>query len=422
MKKYEVLDGKIFVLVPVLREKTRSPLTYSARLVYGYLVYRCGKNGGATCPEISRRLHIDCETTRRAVKLLADLGLASKTGHEWRAVEPTGPAREFFRWQKKADGPWQKTLVYDRTYLPSAACPFGLKANAMFWWLVKMAAPADGLRNCMFITYPAFLTIEYLTNGLHFDPKTIRTALKELQKVGLVHVVRSGSRSKGFQVGLRIHRRCESWWRNEWEKNTAVPLTARELFGMPSNYEVKEDVTAQPEAVRYLLKFGIPPKIATQITAIIEQHLIPPREWKAMLDRIRRDHEANRMDKPDYPAHCGKLFLHQLMANIQQEQAKSERFSRTGIRTSDEMRGEEAVRQLSQHEQVVLLLHNLIGHGQVVLDDDMEMPVRIGWDEIPEMVKESMWSKNRFKEMLLERVFGSTDPVPCLWYRRWVAA
>lgn len=421
MKKYELLDGKVFLLVPVLHERCSRRLNLTSRLVYGWLVYRSRREAGASCPGLAVALGIDKATARRATVTLKDLGLAEKRGHTWFALAPASHNREMFRFLSDPDGPWQAGFVYDKTFFPAPDCPFGLQANALLWRLVKNAKPVSDMPNHLFVQKPRYLTITYLANGLHCDPQTARRALAELQKAELVHVVHSDSRRKGFQVGIKFRRGCQRWWRDGWRPDTTIPLTARQLFKMPSTLEIKEDITAQPECYRSFRREGIPSSHSARLTAKIERYLIPPREWNAMLWKVRGDHATNREDRPKLPSHCGFLFEHELDKLIETKQRVQDRYS-CRPRYSEEMKAEYEVSHLANGEPLFDLLRYVIPSRELHMDNGDVVPLATGWESIEQIAKKSKGDREQFKEQVLIALCGSTERFAAPWYRHWMKA
>jgi len=421
MSKYDLLDGKVFLKVPVLHERCSRRLNLTSRLVYGWLVYRSRTGNGASCPELSVALGIDKATARRATVTLADLGLAVKKGHTWYALAPASHNHEMFRFLADPEGPWQAAFVYDKTFFPSPACPFGLQANSLLWRLVKNATPVDQMPNHLFVQKPRYLTITYLAKGMHCDPQTARRALKQLQKAELLHVVHSDSRRKGFQVGIKFRRGCQRWWRDEWRPDTTTALTARQLFKTPSTLEIKEAIAAQPECYRLFRSEGIPSRQSARMMNKIERHLIPQRDWLPAFTKARGDHATNREDRPELREHCGNLFEYELDTLIERTRQAALRAGQRP-RCNDEIKAKCEVEQYENGEHLFSLLRHVIPTKELHMNDGEVAPLATGWDVIEELAMASKGDRNRFKDEVLIAMCGSTDPIEAPWYRHWMRA
>lgn len=430
--KYQDMGKRPYLLVPVIDERhAEAPVTPIDSLVYGYLVYLARKNNATSRTAMATTLRLDKNAVDRSVAHLIDGGAVVEEGSRIRAVEPQGKSVDWFRrMADTSNKAWQERWVYDKVYLPRSSETLSVRTNLLFWHLVRLGHPVDGMPGHLQVggnqvNWPKFLTLEYLAKGLGCAPKTIRRGLRRLKELDLL---KTQSVEDGFVVGLTPIRERASLWRDGWKttrkKEVTTEVTAKSLFGVPSNDILKPSTLYDAGAGRYIRAYGIKGQIGEQIVTKIVKHRIEPRYWQLMLETARRDHEGNREKDPaKYPMkHCGFLFKHMLDEHVVQEEARCRIQRERTYLGYAEMNARPMLENLRMTDRSMRLLYQAIRVEHLDLRGGACVPCRLNWEFVEAMLKQAGKDFDLFKKMVAESIFVMSEEMPaCDWLDQWMA-
>ncbi len=140
--KYGSMEEHIFLTIPVLYEQRLDhPLNSIDCLVYGYLLFLVRKQNFATQSSICNSLRLDRQAGKASLERLAGEQLVIQKDGGWVAQEPR--QQDLFRTQKNAEGAWYERFVYDKVYLPVSSAVLPVRANLLFWHLVRLGKPVE---------------------------------------------------------------------------------------------------------------------------------------------------------------------------------------------------------------------------------------------------------------------------------------
>lgn len=428
--KYEDMGDRPFLLVPVIDEREASvPTDAIGSLVYGYLIYRARKGEDASRTHIATSLRLDNKATNRAVEILLR-GAAEEDRGKIRAVEPQGEARNWFR-PKKSDkhDEWYERFVYDRVYLPRSSTVLSVRTNRLFWHLVRLGQPVEGMPGYLQVggqpgRYPEYLTHKYLANGQGCSRGTIARSLRRLTSLGLVTTQQIDE--KGFVVGIPPLGRNAHLWRETWtgraaREETVVEVTAESLFGVPSGEKLEVAVCCNAGVALHIRAFGIKGRVAEEIVTTIVKHEIPPRHWQPLLEEAHKDHERNQEERPGKfgVKHCGFLFKHMLTQHLVQERARYLLAGERSPMTHAQMEAEGLLANLGITREGRRLLRQAVDAECLELRDGRVVPCRLNWSTVVEVLKATGKDFGAFKKGIAARIFkGKPDS---LWYDAWMS-
>jgi len=431
-KKYEDMDQRPFLLVPVINESENDvPIDAIGSLVYGYLLYRARKGEDASRTAIATSLRLDKKAVARAVSILVAGGIVEDDGPRLRAVEPKGDARRWFRFKKpRAQDEWFERFVYDRVYLPRSSGTLSVRANRLFWHLVKLGQPVDRMPGYLQVggqlgRFPEYLTHTYLANGQGCSRGTIARSLRRLKALGLLTI--QLTKKNQFVVGIPPIGANARFWREKWNGRAArekpvVEVTAETLFGVPSGEALEPGLALDGQAGLQLRALGIKGRVAEEIMMFIVKNEIPWRQWEAMLAEADRDHNRNLEDQPGKfkVKHCGFLFKSMLKDHIEKEQLRCYLAGERSPMSHAEMEADTLLVRLRMTADGRKLLRQAVKAEHLELRDGHVVPCRLSWGKVLEVLKATGKDFKAFKKGVAAAIFkGQPDSV---WYDAWMGA
>jgi DNA-binding MarR family transcriptional regulator len=412
---------KPFLLVPVINENAKAcPLTPQETLVYGYLLFRAKKERASSKTEIRRSLRLDARAVEKSLRLLVDAGLVSAEGRRTRALEPHGDSRGWFRYQRKPCGGWQNRFVYDKVYLPCSSKTLSVRTNALFWHLVKLGRPVQGMPGYLKVgdvpgSFPAYLSHVYLARGLGMCRKTVARGLGRLIQLGLVTVYKRDHNE--WYVGVLPLAKQSHLWRDAWQQSAPkVPVTAKELFGFPSSASLKAAVQMEKPLMRKLLQHDIHGPLAVRIVEFSEQLHIDPGEWMDLLTRAHQRHQSNREKNPSLPAHCGILFEAMLKDHVKSREARhQERWTPPDI---EELTARDALEAMNAPDDAINMLAMVVEGGAIPFDGGV-VPSSLSWEAVEKVAKKANGKFPVFQKAIDGMLFDNCDDGRCPWLDAW---
>lgn len=147
-------------LIPVIIQTEKSEISFNELLVYSHLKFR----GASGQKKIGQATGLQAErTVPTALRFLGKYGLVQRDEKKiWSALEPRGKYRDWFIWRADQFSYWSMAV-------PTEDCPLTLKRSAVYFKLWDM--PKSSVRS--------------LSRALKLSVKTVRAAVKKLQKIGL---------------------------------------------------------------------------------------------------------------------------------------------------------------------------------------------------------------------------------------------
>ena len=428
--KYKAMADRIRISVPVINHSLKAnPLDPIQVLVYGYLVFRSRRKRAVSRTAIGRSLRLDRAAVRRAIHSLGGLGLVREDGKgSVEALEPAGPARQYFKFRNKPCEEWQASFVFDRVFLPCSSRTLSVITNAVFWRLYKWGVPVNSMPGYLQVGgHPdcpvEYLKKRYLVNGLGCHRTTITNALKRLVRLGLIKIFPIEGRK--FAVGIPPLKKHVSLWRETWQKpRPPVTVTAQQLFGVPSSAPV---TPARPQPTNGLAAdltaSHIPPRLADQIMEVVERHEIPRDACRRMLTRAARKHAENREGKPEAVEHCGYL-LKKMLGDWGEAESKRQEINAVYTPPSSaEMNADEAMRNMRFDSDAERLLRQAVRSESLELDDGGAVPSPLNWEMVNAVQEKTKGDFVRFKEETARSIFAfeAGRPPRCRWYELWMA-
>ena len=431
-KKYEDMDQRPFLLVPVINESENDvPIDSIGSLVYGYLLFRARKGEDASRTAIATSLRLDKKAVARAVSILVAGGIVEDDGPRLRAVEPKGDARRWFRFKKpRAQDEWFERFVYDRVYLPRSSSTLSVRTNRLFWHLVKLGQPVDRMPGYLQVggqlgRFPEYLTHTYLANGQGCSRGTIARSLRRLKALGLLTI--QLTEENQFVLGIPTIGTKAHFWRETWNGRAArekpvVEVTAESLFGVPSGEALEASVSCDAGAALYMRAMGIKGRVAEEIGTMIVKNEIPPRRWRPLLEEADQDHNRNLEDQPGKfkVKHCGFLFKSMLKEHIEKEQIRCHLAGERSPMTLAEMEANSLLLPLRITMEGKRLLREAVKAEHFELRDGRVVPCWLNWSKVVDVLKTTGKDFKAFKKGIAAGIFkGKPDSD---WYDAWMRA
>jgi hypothetical protein len=417
--KYGSMEEHIFLTIPVLYEQRLDhPLNSIDCLVYGYLLFLVRKQNFATQSSICNSLRLDRQAGKASLERLAGEQLVIQKDGGWVAQEPR--QQDLFRTQKNAEGAWYERFVYDKVYLPVSSAVLPVRANLLFWHLVRLGKPVEKMPGHLRIGGEGnkYLTDVYLARGLNCDRKTAHRCLRRLRKLGLIN---THPYAKGYAVGVFPLKQNVGLWRRTWQQQpkVAAPLTMQELFAVPSPAVVRNDHDLERSVLKTLRIYEITGKVAQDLTYIIVEGQICPTVWQPMLKRAQSENLSNLEKGKSRWGHCGFLFAHLLREYCE---VRSER-RRHSYRypTSEEWRLGDILHPLGLTVEERRLIGQVMEKMNLYSDSGSMIPANCEFEQIAAIAAASKGSKKAFKSELAHRIFGEhvQHANDYQWYREW---
>jgi biotin operon repressor len=272
---------------------------FNERLVYSDLAHLAWCDDGASVSQLAERVGLDRRTVAKSINVLRTHGLVKRQGHKWWAIEP-GSGLFVPKRDTQESNHWRARLANSHFYVPATGAMingrrFTVPASAVFSMLASFAA-SDGIAANFCLA-----RLCSLLNGL--DPKTIRSALDDLQVAGLLRIV--NTRSHYCDVKLEPLGPDQEALFQRGEK-VQKPRATKKAGSEKSKYENRY---AHPDARRicdFCEQQGLNPKI---VPKLVEMGLLL--EWNDFLGlaaRLKRENSENRKGNPDF----GGLLLYEL--------------------------------------------------------------------------------------------------------------
>jgi hypothetical protein len=425
--KYEAMKCKNngqrpFLLVPVLHEKRTSRLLRSQDcLVYGYLLFLARKNLTASQTRIWESLGQDREGVKQSLNRLVSSKLVQVTGQDYAAVAP--PQEHEFRLQSKIKNEWYERFVYDRVYLPSCPTRLPVRANLLFWHLVRLASPVQGMPGHLRLggSDNEYYTHTYWANAIGCDRKTAGASIQRLKNLKLIT---TALYHKGYAVGIHPLKNHCDLWRESWgdEPRVAPPVTAKQLFAVPSPAAVAtEDSRYYGKVIKILRQHGVAGTLADDLATKIVEEELDPDHWIPMLKKAHVDNYANYEDGKTGNPHCGFLFRLKLQEHLDLVRDNREINARNRIRTSDEMDYENLISTLHLGSREKTLLSQAIREEYLMSDDGQMVPCGLTRDKVAEMARAAKGNSRAFKKAVIRSVVDLGDDASRTfrWVRQW---
>ena len=423
--KYESMklkskEDRPFVLVPVLHEKTvATNLRSQDCLVYGYLLFLARKQNKVRLAGICESLRLDRLSAKQSLQRLLQCQLVDRAAGEYTALPPLGS--RVFRLQESAAGEWHQGFIYDRVYLPCSPQTLPVRANLLFWHLVRMAEPVQGMPGHMRVggSGNRYYTHTYLGRAIGCDRKTSGACMARLAKLNLLRVWKC---HKGYAIGiLPLEMNCHLW-RESWHKKPRVlpTITAQELFGLPSPAPLQTETTMYGKIVKVLRRFGITGKLGEEMAVLIDKEEVCPTIWRPMLEKAYADNFANLEDGKTQNLHCGFLFRSNLEDWL--EVRAENRPFKPRITSSEEIQLSQALGTLklgySDHD----LLQRAINSKYLVGDDDTKIPCPVTAEKVIALATAAQGKVDAFKLSIAKLLFVVDNPASAQfdWYREWM--
>jgi hypothetical protein len=415
--KYEAVKEKVFLKVPVFHvARTAANLTSVDTLVYGYLLFLARKQGKASQTAICSSLRLDRQSTKRSLDRLKSHLLADERGGQWCAVEPG--VGTIFQQIPDAKGEWWDRFIYDRVYIARSSERLPLRANLLFWHLVRMADEVQGMPGYMRLGGYGnkFYTHTYWATALGCDRKTAGASISRLENLKLINL---HPYHLGYAVGIFPLKKNAALWRDDWQDKPKVAkaLTANELFAVPSPATVKQEPSLFTAVVKRLRGYRITGDLGMEITALIIDNDITPDVWIPMLQKAQADNYANREAGKTQNQHCGFLFRHVLQDWIQARES----CLRIPIRSADDMRLDKALGTLGLDGKDSELLSTAIYSNHLCVDGGATIPCELDTTNVAEMALAAKGDKQAFKKMIVAFLCGADEREArrVSWIRRW---
>jgi hypothetical protein len=431
--KYEDMGDRPFVMAPVIDERLEQvPINPIGVFVYGYLVFLAKRDNDTSRTKVATTLRLDKKAVDRAVAVLVEGGAVVEDGCRIKAVDPQGASCEWFRRIKNpTSGEWYEQFVYDRVFLPRSSSVLSVRANLLFWHLVRLGQAVDSMPGYHKVGGssnhpPKYLTVEYLAQGLRCYRKTIKSSLTRLRELDLVRIQFTGKRR--FVIGLPpIGTRAELWrdsWKASGKEKAVAEVTAESLFGVPSHDILRPSTRYDAGAGLYIRSFGIKGRVSEEIVTKIVKHRILPAVWQPMLTVAKRDHEENCEKNPgQYRVdHCGHLFKHMLAEYLKKEQIRRLVHDSRPNTGYSEAKADSLIQSLRMTSRAGFLLRQAIKVEQFDLRGGGAVPCRLHWQDVVLILEKAGKDFDAFKKGVAEFIFDLSRGVPaCDWLEEWMS-
>ena len=434
--KYQDLGDRPFVNVPVLDERAKSlPVDVLDGLVYGFLIFSLGhrdqRRWSTTRTALATSLRMDKKAVDRSVSRLLTGGAVHEEGGRVIAVQPSGYSEGWFRRHSKAPAVWRESFVYDRVYLPKSHTVLSIKANALFWHLVKLGHAVDGMPGYLQVgghpkDHMKYLSAKYLANGLGVYRRTVVRGLRRLRELELITIQQMSRTS--FVIGIPPIASKAGLWCEEFgkgQRNRRSEITAESLFGVPSDDVLSPATDYSAGAALHVRGHGITGKVAEEIVTKIVKYQIPPTEWRPLLTQASRDHDNNYEKDPSRlkAKHCGFLFHYMLKELLKQQEAARNINGDHSYMSHAEMESGYLLEDVRLTPEGMRLLRVVIEKEYLELRDGGCVPCRVSWESVLRVLKEEKKDFAAFKQEIARLIFKTSEKMPsCDWYDRWMAA
>lgn len=423
--KYESMklkskEDRPFVMVPVLHENTvATALRSQDCLVYGYLLFLARKQNKARLTGICESLGLDRLCGKQSLDRLMKCQLVNQVAGEFAALPPAGP--QVFRCQDNANGEWHQRFIYDRVYLPCSSKTLPVRANLLFWHLVRMAEPIKGMAGHLRVggSSNRYYTHTYWARAIRCDRKTAGANMARLVELNLVTV---RSYHKGYAVGIYPLEANSHLWKESWQKKPKVlpTLTAKDLFSVPSPAPLHAETTVFGGIVKKLRRFGITGELGEELAVLITKNDVCPTIWVPMLNKAHADNFANREDGKTKNLHCGFLFRHNLTQWLQATVDNGSGNCR--ITSSEDLQLDEVLGTLKLGHNDCDLLQKAINSEYLTGDDNTRIPCPLTTEKVIEIAHAANGLADVFKEAIAKLLFVVDDKASAQfeWYREWM--
>ena len=425
--KYESMklknkDDRPFVMVPVLHEKrVATDLRSQDCLVYGYLLFLARKQNHATQTVVCNSLQIDRQCCKQSLARLKKHQLIQQDAVGYRAIEPSG--HPVFRTQDKAKGDWYERFIYDRVYLPCSAKTLPVRANLLFWHLVRMAKPIQGMPGHLRLggSDNRYYTHTYWATGIGCDRKTAGTSIQRLRELELIKI---RSYHKGYAIGILPLGKHVELWRDSWQDKPRVApaLSAKELFSVPSPAPLHTEESLYGKIIKVLRGYGITGQLGEELAVEIMEQGICPTVWRPMLDKVQADHFANWEDGKTGNRHCGFLFRHVLCDYLAIRESNRAANAINRIRTSDEMNLAGAIGSLRLTDRERELVAEAIAREFLSGDDGRLIPCHLTAEAVIDLARAAKGNVRSFKNAVTAVLVGADakEARAFRWIRCWL--
>lgn len=416
--KYEAVKDKVFVKVPVFNPtRTTANLTSVDAMVFGYLLFLARKQGKASQTSICSSLHLDRQSGKRSLDRLRSHQLADAENGKWFALEAGSGA--VFQQISNAQGEWWDRFIYDRVHIPKSAEALPLRANLLFWHLVRMADEVRGMPGCMRVGGHSnrYYTHTYWATALGCDRKTAGASIARLVNLKLINIY---PYYLGYAVGIFPLKTNRGLWRDDWQDKPRVAkaLTAKELFSVPSSVAVQEEPLLFKAICKRLRRYKIAGDLGMEIAALIINNNICPTVWEPMLLKAKADNYANWECGKTRNQHCGYLFRHVLHEWVDAKESSPG----VVISTSADIRLENELAALGLGQKERQLLDDAIYANHLMVDGSLTIPCELDAEKVAEIANAAKGDKQLFKKLVVAFLCGAeqhaAEAVP--WVRRWL--
>jgi Mn-dependent DtxR family transcriptional regulator len=414
-------ENKPFLKVPVLHERRAAKdLGAIDCLVYGYLLFLVRKGNQASQSKVCETLRLDRQSTKRSLGRLQHYGLVQVSGGMYSALDPQGS--NVFRVLEKGKGEWWDRLIYDRVYLPQSSLKLTVRANLLFWHLVRMAEEVERMPGYLRLGGHSnrFYTHTYWATALGCDRKTAGTSMEKLSKYGLIQMTKY---HKGYAIGIFPLKKNAQLWRDHWQKKPKVapPLTAKELFAVPSPAIVEAADNGYARVFRILRKHQVTGGLANELAQVIVEEDMDSSVWIPMLKKAVADNYANWEDGKTPHQHGGFLFKYVLYDSLRARAAARRDNGYVRYTTSDEMRMTDALSELKIGQRHWELLKNVLAQDCLHTDDGALIPCPLDYETVTELAKKAKGSASTFKKLIVNQLVGhdERDANKVGWIRKW---
>lgn len=423
--KYESMklkskEDRPFVMVPVLHENTvATDLRSQDCLVYGYLLFLARKQNKARVAGICESLGLDRLSGKQSLERLLQYQLVDRVDGEYTALPPAGT--QVFRLQENAKGEWHQGFIYDRVYLPCSPKTLPVRANLLFWHLVRMAEPIQGMPGHLRVggSNNRYYTHTYLARAIGCDRKTAGACMARLAKLNLL---RTWKCYKGYAIGILPLEENSRLWRESWQKKPRVmpTITAKELFGVPSPTPLHADTTMYGRIIKVLRRYGILGGLGEELAVLIDKEEVCPTIWRPMLKKAQADNFANWEDGKTQNQHCGFLFRSNLKEWLAVKAENSP--YKVRITSSEDIQLGQALGSLKLGQNGHDMLRRAINSKYLVGDDDTKIPCPLTAEKVIELANAAKGKVEVFKEAIARLLFVVDDKASAQfdWYREWM--
>jgi len=351
---------------------------------------------------------MDADTVRNQLGYMNAEGLVAKDGGTWRILDSRRLDERFEVLRKPQNNERVgDRFCYVRTHLPTTeGRKSGLTLNTamLYWRLVDWAQEINdtgglgairpsmaGQRGCR-----QGLSIPYLVKAMRNDPKTIRTSLVRLEKLGLIR--RSELGTGRFAVVIPVEQGQCRFWRNTWTEQS--PATFKDLVGVSA--AAMPAITELPDSQKLFMQAGIPGSMHLELLELIEKAGLEMYEWQPLLLQCKNDNDQNRATGRTEAHHPGRLFHYELSKRVK---TKGTSLAYQPFGGTMDLALSSLRRIPGSSERLVRLVEEAVSNRTVPAGAGIAVPVPVSWHDVSKMASNSTF--DGFRRNFVKAIFSS---------------